>query len=82
MNYENIMMIISALYHESMSKYPVLNKINFKWELSPDIIDILQTNMTCYYLIPNTYENITLYGYPVDINYSKTSYIKLWSEVK
>ena len=30
----------------------------------------------------NTYENITLYGYPVDIDYSKTSYIKLWSEVK
>ena len=81
MDYENIMMIISALYCKSRNLV-FSNEIDFKWELSPDIIDILQTNITCHYLRLNTYENITLYGYPVDIDYSKTSYIKLWSEVK
>lgn len=80
MDYENIMIIISTLYSKSR-RLVFSNEINFKWELSPDIIDKLQVNMG-YYLKPIDYENMSLYGYPIEVNYSKIDYIKLWSEVK
>lgn len=78
MDYIEMMSKINYLYHASCSVTHLLSCV-FKWELSPDIVEKLRSSLS-YNVV--TGEMMSLFDYPVEIDYSKTNYIKLWCEVK
>ena len=71
---------IQYKYYESKHVIFLSGKdTNFKWELGIKVVNELRNRVV--YIRDDIYSNLTLMGYPVDINYNDPNVIKLWLEV-